>query len=192
MTKHVFDFPTMDFSRVAIIGSAGSGKTTFAKTLGKLLDRQPTHLDKILWGENWTELTNEQHVQILEPIVNAPTWIIDGMWSKTLDMRYKNATLVVFLDYKPALCAWRAFWRSVKHGGKQRDDLATGCVERVDPQFYKYILNFRKGCRLKVVQAQQDYPNVPIISFKNPKQTKAFLTQLQEYLNRNNQQHPNT
>ena len=187
MTKLQYDFSTMDFSRVAVVGSAGSGKTTFSKAVANLFNRQVTHLDKILWGPNWTELTNEQHVQILEPIVNQPSWIIDGMWSKTLNMRYKNATLVIFLDYKPALCAWRAFWRSVKHGGKQRDDLADGCLERIDPNFYKYILNFRKGCRLKVVQAQQDHPNVPIVIFTHPKQAQAFLKQLQAHIQASNQ-----
>ncbi len=177
-----YDFNSMDFSRVAIIGSAGSGKTTFTKTLGRLFNRDVVHLDKILWGQNWTELTNQQHLQILEPIVAQQSWIIDGLWAKTLDVRYKNATLVIFLDYKPTLCAWRAFWRSVKHGGKQRDDLALGCVEKVNFGFYKYILNFRKNSLPKIQQAQQNYPNVPIVSFKNPRQTQRFLQQLKQHL----------
>ena len=185
MTKSIYDFSTLDFSRIAVIGSAGSGKTTLSKNVGKLLNRPVTHLDKILLGENWTDLPHEQHVQILQPIVEQPTWIIDGMWSKTLQMRYQRATLVLFLDYKPALCAWRAFTRSLKFNGKQRDDLAPGCVDKINLDFYKYILNFRKGCRLKVVQAQKDYPNVPVICFTKPKQARQFLSQLEQYLNNN-------
>ena len=183
MTKHIYDFPQLDFSRVCVIGSAGSGKTTFSKKIGNLIGITPTHLDKILLGENWTDLTHEQHVQILKPIVDKPTWLIDGMWSKTLDMRYKNATLVLFLDYKPAVCAWRAMTRSLKHMGKQRDDLAPGCKDKLDLKFYKYILGFRKGCRLKVLQAMQDHPSVPIIAFTKPKQAQEFFKQLEEYLN---------
>lgn len=183
MTKLTHDFSQMNFDRVAIIGSAGSGKTTFAKTLGSLLGRQVVHLDKILWGENWTQLTHEQHLQILEPIVQGNQWIIDGMWAKTLELRFKNATLVVFLDYKPSLCAWRAFSRSLKNGGKQRDDLATGCVEKIDFSFYNYILKFRKHSLPKIKQLQLDYPSVQVISLKNPKQTQQFVEQLQAYVN---------
>ena len=92
MTKPAYDFSQMDFSRVCVIGSAGSGKTTFCKALGNLLGRQVTHLDKILWGENWTELTREQQVQILTSVVETDQWIIDGLWASTLEMRYKRAT----------------------------------------------------------------------------------------------------
>lgn len=183
MTKLTHDFSQMNFDRVAIIGSAGSGKTTFAKTLGSLLGRQVVHLDKILWGENWTQLTHEQQTQILAPVVDSDQWIVDGLWASTLEMRYKRATLVIFLNYKPSLCAWRAFTRSVKHRGKQRDDLATGCVEKINPPFYKYILTFRKHSLPKIVAMQQAYPNVPVIAFTTPKQTQQFVEQLQAYVN---------
>ena len=182
MTKVSYDFSAMDFSRVAVIGSAGSGKTTFSKSLGNLFGKDVIHLDKILWGQNWVELTHQEHVKILEPIVNEPSWIIDGLWAKTLEMRYKNATLVIFLNYKPTLCAWRAFCRSIKHTGKQRDDLALGCVEKVNFPFYRYILNFRKNSLPKIKAMQQTYPDVPVVCFATPKQTQAFLNQLEKHL----------
>lgn len=182
MTKHTYDFSQMDFSRVAIIGSAGSGKTTFAKSLGNLLNRPVTHLDKILWGENWTELTHEQRLEILAPIVDLPQWIIDGTWANTLECRYKRATLVIFLNHKPLSCAMRAFRRSLKYKGIQRDDLADGCIERVNFGFYRYILNFRKNTLPRIKNMQQTYPNVPVISLKTTKQNKAFLSALQNFL----------
>ena len=182
MTKLTFDFSAMDFSRVCVIGSAGSGKTTFTKTFGNLLGRDVTHLDKILWGENWTELTVDEQKANLAPVVAQENWIIDGLWPKTLEMRYSKATLVIFLDYTRILCAWRAFTRALKHKGKQRDDLALGCVEKVNPSFYKYILTFNKHSLPKIKAMQQSYPNVPVVSFKNPKQTQAFLTQLEKHL----------
>lgn len=182
MSKPVFDFSQMDFSRVAIIGSAGSGKTTLAKQLGTLFDRPVTHLDKILWGENWTELTHEQRLQILQPIVDLSQWIIDGTWAKTLEYRYKRATLVIFLDYKPTFCAWRAFRRSLKHKGIQRDDLAEGCIEKINFGFYRYILNFRKNTLPRIKNMQQTYPDVPVLCLKTTKQTKAFLSALQSFL----------
>ena len=186
MTNKTYDFSAMDFSRVCVIGSAGSGKTTFSKALGQMLDRDITHLDKILWGENWMELTHQQHVDILAPVVENPTWIIDGLWCKTLEMRYKRATLVIFLNYKPTLCAWRAFCRSVKNTGKQRDDLALGCVEKVNFPFYKYILNFRKNSLPKIVDIQQRYPNVQLVNLCSPTQTQQFIAQLKDYLVANN------
>jgi adenylate kinase family enzyme len=188
MTKPAYDFSQMDFSRVCVIGSAGSGKTTFCKALGNLLGRQVTHLDKILWGENWTELTREQQVQILTSVVETDQWIIDGLWASTLEMRYKRATVVIFLNYKPTLCAWRAFTRAIKHKGKQRDDLATGCIEKIDFSFYNYILKFRKHSLPKIQQLQHDYPTVPVVCLNTPNQTQQFVEQLQVYINTINHQ----
>ncbi len=182
MKKLTYNFSQMDFSRVAIIGSAGSGKTTFSRQLAEMFCRDVTHLDRILWGENWTELTHEQRLEILAPIVDLPQWIIDGTWANTLECRYKRATLVIFLNYKPLFCAMRAFRRSLKYKGVQRDDLAEGCIERINFGFYRYILNFRKNTLPRIKNMQQTYPNVPVISLKTTKQTKAFLTALQNFL----------
>ncbi len=182
MKQQTYDFSALDFSRVAVIGSAGSGKTTFSKSIGKLFDRSVTHLDKILWGENWTEQTIEQQLQILQPVVHCEGWIIDGTWLKTLDVRYKRATLVIFLHFKPTLCAWRAFKRSLKNRGKQRDDLAKGCVEKINWSFYRYILRFGKNSLPQIRQLQADNANVPLVTLKTPKQAKKFLDELQKYL----------
>ncbi len=182
MKKQQYDFSSYDFSRIAVIGCAGSGKTTFSKSIGKLLCQEVTHLDKILWGENWTELSMDQKLAIQSEATAKPHWIIDGMWCSTLPTRYPHATLVIFLDYKISLCLWRAIKRSIKHHGKQRDDLALGCVEKLDWSFYKYIANFNKHTRKTIESCANDNPQIPMIKLKSPKQTKIFLQQLQDFL----------
>ncbi len=44
-----FKADDFDFTRVAVIGCPGSGKTTFSNNLGHMLGRKVTHLDKLLW-----------------------------------------------------------------------------------------------------------------------------------------------
>ena len=41
-------------TRVVVVGSTGSGKTTLARQLSRLLDVPHTELDALNWEANWT------------------------------------------------------------------------------------------------------------------------------------------
>ena len=94
------DFSALDFSRVAVIGCPGSGKTTFAKSMGAIMSRQVWHLDKVLWNPNWEMLPYDKRKAIHDGLISSGEWIIDGMWRSHLADRFGRATLIIFLDYK--------------------------------------------------------------------------------------------
>lgn len=50
--------------KIVIIGSAGAGKTTFARRLGKILDIEVFHLDRYFWGEGWREKSPSERKKI--------------------------------------------------------------------------------------------------------------------------------
>lgn len=184
MQQTVTDVAKLNFSRVAIIGCPGSGKTTLSKALQSILGREVVHLDKVLWKENWQMIEYEKRVEIHNGIIAGDSWVIDGMWRSHLPERISRATLVIFLDYKRGVCFRRAILRRLKFAGKQRDDIANGCLEKLDGYFLKYIWNFRKNVRPLILQLLQEHPEVQVVTLKNPKQTKTFQTQLSEYFQR--------
>ena len=47
-------------NRVAVIGSGGAGKSTFARELGEILNITPTHLDVHYWRPDWRETPREE------------------------------------------------------------------------------------------------------------------------------------
>ncbi len=171
----------LDFSRVAIIGCPGSGKTTFSKHISEILNRPVFHLDKLLWKKNWKMIDYEKRVEIHNGIINAENWIIDGMWKSHLPDRMNRATLVIFLDYKRGVCVRRAVSRRIKYAGKQRDDIADGCLEKLDRYFLKYIWNFRKEVRPLICKLFEQHPEVQTVVLKNPKETALFEQQLKEF-----------
>ena len=55
----------MDISeakRIMIVGSSGSGKTTFSRNLHKKLNLPVIHLDKLFWKENWVQTPREEWI----------------------------------------------------------------------------------------------------------------------------------
>lgn len=176
-----YDFSNTDFSRIAVIGCPGSGKTTFSKRLGEILSREVVHLDKILWKPNWEMPPYDERVKIHDGIIFRSEWIIDGMWKSHLSDRLSRATLVIFLDYKRRVSFSRALKRRLKFRGKQRDDIADGCLEKLDGYFVKYIWTFRRKARPQIVRMLENGGGFTWVALKDPKQTENFLRQLSEY-----------
>ena len=183
MQKVATDISQLNFSRVAVIGCPGSGKTTFAKALSRILRREVVHLDKVLWNPNWQMLEYDERVKIHNQIIGGDSWIIDGMWKSHLPERIERATLVIFLDYKRHVSLTRAIGRRLKFAGKQRDDIAEGCLEKLDGYFLKYIWTFRKNVRPLVLELLATHPQTQVVTLKTPKQTTNFEMQLTRFFN---------
>lgn len=170
------DFNHLDLRRIAVIGCSGSGKTTFANALGKALGREVIHLDKLLWEPDWQTMPYERRRKIHDELVRAETWLIDGMWRSHLADRYDRATTVIFLDYPRRVCLSRVVKRRLKFAGKQREDIADGCLEKLDGYFLRYIWNFRRKVRPLILQLSAEHsPNVCTVTLNSPKQAKKFL-----------------
>jgi adenylate kinase family enzyme len=86
--------------RVAVITSAsGNGGTTFSRKLAARLDVPFHELDALFWRPNWTETPADELRAMVEPIVVAERWVIDGSYqSKLGDLVLRNADVVVWLD----------------------------------------------------------------------------------------------
>lgn len=175
-----YNFTEMNFSRVSVVGCPGSGKTTFSKRLGEILRRPVVHLDKLLWGENWQMLPFEQRQEIHGEIIQTDQWIIDGMWKSHLEDRLSRATLVIFLDYKRSLCLRRAIMRRIKYRGKQRDDIADGCLEKLDSYFLHYIWTFPREVRPLIKARIVQSSAFVSVTLRNPKQARIFLDELEK------------
>lgn len=186
-TSFQIDISALDFSRVAVIGCPGSGKTTFALRLGELLSRKVVHLDKVLWGANWQMLPYDERQVIHNNLISADTWLIDGMWKSHLPQRLDAATLVIFLDYKRRVSMGRAIKRRIKYRGKQRDDIADGCLEKLDNYFLQYIWTFRRKVRPYILNEIAARPNLNVVTLASPKVTEAFLQTLSQELSTSNQ-----
>ncbi len=86
--------------RVAVITSAsGNGGTTFAWELASRLGLPFHELDALFWRPDWTESPVDEFRALVEPIVSADAWVVDGAYHGKLgDLVLQNADLVVWLD----------------------------------------------------------------------------------------------
>ena len=140
----------MDFSkykRILLIGCPGSGKSTLAKKLGKKTGLPVIHLDTIYWLPHWERRPTEEFESILKEELEKETWIIDGNYNRTLDLRISYCDLIIYLDIPRRVCLWSVIKRRIQYANKTREDMQKECNEVIDYSFISYVYRFNKTHR---------------------------------------------
>ena len=91
--------------RVIVIGSPGSGKTTFAEKLNKRTGLPLYYLDAIWHKPDKTHISREEFDSRLSEILARDSWIIDGNFSRTLESRLAECDTVFLFDLPTVGCA---------------------------------------------------------------------------------------
>lgn len=162
--------------RIILIGSCGAGKSTLAKQIHSLTGLELIHLDQLYWKPNWEEPAKKEWEQIVKSIVNKNSWIIDGNYSGTMDIRIARADTIIFLDINRWICLYRVLKRIFSQYGKVRSDVGNDCPERFDWDFLRYVFYFPVKKRPKILEKLQKLDkNKRVISLRSTKAVSAFL-----------------
>ena len=123
--------------RVIVIGSPGAGKSTFARKLRDKTGLPLYHLDNIWHRSDRTTISREEFDERLNAILANDSWIIDGNYSRTLELRLKNCDTVFLLDYPLEVCLAGVNERI----GKARED-CPWIEHEFDEEFRQFIMEF--------------------------------------------------
>jgi adenylate kinase family enzyme len=144
--------------RIAVLGCGGTGKSTAAREIAGILGLPLVHLDALHWLPGWQARPEAEWEGLQRELVAKDRWIMDGNYSRTLEIRLRRADAVLFLDLPRRIALWRAFWRSVRLYGRVRPDLGEGCPEHIDVEFLRWIWDFPRRTRGKLVAARDAAP----------------------------------
>ena len=165
--------------RIVIIGCGGSGKSTLARQLGQKTGIPVVHLDQIYWSPgNWQHLQPEEFDCRLAQELEKPEWILDGNFNRTLVLRLEHCDTVIYLDYNRFVCIFSWLKRVISNWGKARSDMAPGCNEWVDPEFFRWLWNFNGQYREKYHQILSQLEGSEVYIFRNRRQLRKFLDRI--------------
>lgn len=138
--------------RVLVMGSSGSGKSTFAKALAERLAVPFVSLDGLFWKPGWVEPDKAEFAAHVAAATAGEAWVIDGNYiSHGGAERRERADTVCWFDLPTLTCLAGVVGRSLRSYGRVRPEMAPGCPEQIDLGFYRYVWTFRKEQRPRLL-----------------------------------------
>lgn len=138
--------------RVLVMGSSGSGKSTFSKRLSKVTGIPMVSLDALFWKPGWVEGDRAEFRQRLIEAVLQPRWIMDGNYTSHLVAERRGASdTVIWFDLPRRTCVLGIVTRIARGYGHVRSEMAEGCPEKIDFEFFRYVWTFRQKQRPKLL-----------------------------------------
>ena len=96
-----------------------------------------------------------------------------------MDLRLAVADTVIFLDLPRMVCLWRAIKRVIRSRRVGRPDMAEGCEERFNLEFFQYIWTFRRLKRPGILRRLQGASaGTRVLSLTSSREADAFLETL--------------
>jgi len=168
--------------RIMVIGSPGSGKSTFSRKLAEATSLPLIHLDKEFWNSGWVETPREEWIKKQMCLISGDEWIADGNYCETMDIRLEKADTVINFKLSRTVCLLSYFNRVIRNAGKIRADMPDGCPEKFDFKFMKYIWDFpKKSGQRNIDIFEKSNNNNNIIVFKNRRESKHFILLIQKF-----------
>lgn len=164
--------------KIVVIGCSGSGKSVMSQKLSQVIDIPLYHLDKIYWKAGWVSTPKNEWDNLLEELIKKESWILDGNYRRTFDIRLEAADTIIFLDMSRLLCITSVVKRFVKFRKTSRPDMNEGCKERLDISFLKWVWHYNKHVRPEVLDKLKDNKNKTIVVLKSRKEIGNFLSDL--------------
>jgi adenylate kinase family enzyme len=172
--------------RVLVMGSSGSGKSTFARRLSGITGLPVVSIDALFWKPGWVESDREEFRERLAEVTRQPRWIMDGNYTSAAgELRRDVSDTVILFDLPRATCMWGILSRIAKSYGKVRPEMAEGCPEKFDVEFFHYVWTYRARQRpvlLKFLEGLR--PDQSFVHFTHRSQAGHYLDDLAASANR--------
>ncbi len=156
--------------RVIVIGSPGSGKSSFARKLHTETGIPLYYLDMLWHKPDRTTVSQEEFDARLQVILDQDSWIMDGNYQRTLEKRLRVCDTVFLMDIPTETCIAGVEARI----GRKREDMPWVETE-LDEEFRQYIMEFSQA-RLPQIYAlletYQDRKNIVI--FKSREEADRY------------------
>jgi adenylate kinase family enzyme len=139
--------------RVLVMGSSGSGKSTFARRLSCITGIPMVSLDALYWRPGWMPSDAKEFEARVTEAACQPRWIIDGNYtSHGGELRRSVADGVIWFDLPRRTCMVGIMTRIGTSYGQVRPEMAPGCPEKIDAEFFRYVWTYRARQRPKLLK----------------------------------------
>ncbi len=168
--------------RINVVGTSGSGKSTFSHELAALLELPHHEMDEHYWLPGWQGRSDEDFHSRIAAVTAGEAWVLDGNYTRTIPVKWARVECVVWLDYSLPVTFFRGVRRAVFRA-VSRKELWPGTENR---ESFRQTFLSRKSILLWTLQThgpnREKYGDLseqaegfPWIRLRCPREVKALL-----------------
>jgi adenylate kinase family enzyme len=169
-----------DLTRVVVVGTSCSGKTTFARSLAEELGSPHVELDALHWGPNWS--MRADFAERVAAAAAQPSWVMDGNYSKIRSILWPRATAIVWPNYSFALTFGRALRRTATRiitrerlWWDNRETVRNALFDREGVLWWILRTYRRRRREYRELMRAPEYAHVDFLEMPSPAAAEAFL-----------------
>ena len=173
--------------KINVIGTSGSGKSTFSKNLSEKLGYPLIEMDALFWKENWEHLSDDEFKQKIAKETSRETWVLDGNYNRTREAKWRDVDTIIWIDYSFSRTFLQLLKRSLSRAGSKKELWqGTGNKETFQKTFFSkdsillWCLQtyWKNKKRYSQLQKIPEYAHINLIRLSSPSQTKEFINKL--------------
>ena len=169
--------------KIIVVGPSGSGKTTLAARLGRLLACPATDIDDLFWQPHWQGRSDPELREALSATVAGESWVLAGNYSRTQDITWPRAELVIWLDFSLPRVFTRVVRRCLSRSWR-REMICNGNYESLRMTFFSreslllWVLSSHQRMHTRYLARLADAAAPPILWLKSPAQVRRLEEQI--------------
>lgn len=161
-------------NKIIVIGCPGAGKSTFSRKLADKTGLPLYHLDAIYWKEDCSHISRRRLIAEQKKILNGDSYIIDGNFKSTLEMRVKEAETVFLFDLPTEDCIY-----GVTHREGNRPEMP--CELPCNDELIDFVRSFNTDVKPTIDNLLKKYSK-DVIVFHSRKEVDLYLSQIKNDL----------
>jgi adenylate kinase family enzyme len=172
------------WQRINVVGTSGSGKTTFARRLARALDVPYYEMDRLFRKPGWQESSDEEFFSKVEQATAGPLWVLDGNYTRTLPIKWKRVQLVIWLDPSFVQTIFRVTARTIRRaytreelwpGTGNRESLAEAFFSKKSIIWWAIRTYGRNRDKYSAFMTAPEYSHIAFVRLRSSADTQRFL-----------------
>lgn len=178
---------TFPYTRLVVVGTTSSGKSTLAERLSQKLNLNFVELDALHWRPGWVEAPDDEFRVLVQEATRAPRWVVAGNYQVVRDIVWPRAEAVLWLDYPFWTVFWRLtfrifrrWWSQELLWGTNRESLWLHFKLWSDDSLWHWLFKtyWRRKREFPQLFGLPEHQHLRIYRFETPKQTEDWLASL--------------